>query len=370
MTISQKLKIKSQNWKNTLTIYLLIGILAYLTLFVQSAKAGPQGSTYEIKDYSFGAGGTGNQGTAGSSYTIFGTAGEVEYSKLIGGTYGVGGGLTYTLKANVPAAPAFSNPGTNYDRLKIIIDTGSNPTDTTFAVAISTDNFASDVRYVKSDFTVGTSQTIADFLTYSGWGSASGQWITGLTNNTTYYVKVKARRGNFSESEYSAVANRATSNPSLTFGISSTSLTFNNLNGGNGYTDSSQTTTLTTSTNAYNGYIVYAHETQALTSPSTTIADYASPNSAPTTWSGTGFGYSTNDSSLTGGTADRFTTGGPKYAGFTTSAPGDPVADHPGPVLSPISAEPFIISYRITVDNTKLAGQYTNTLLYVVVPSY
>jgi hypothetical protein len=354
--------------RKLLILILVIGILT--TFSAKFSFAGPSGSTYEIKDYSFGAGGTSESGTSGSTYTIFGTAGEVEYGKLIGTTYGVGTGLSFTLKANVPASPSFTNPGTNYDRLKIVIDNGGNAADATFAVAISTDNFAADTRYVKSDFTVGATQGASDFLTYSAWGSTTGQWITGLHSGTTYYVKVKARQGNFTESEYSLTANATTSSPSLTFGISSTNLNFNSLNSGNSYTDSTQNTTLTTSTNAYNGYIVYARETQPLTSPDSTIADYVSPNSAPTTWSGTGFGYTTNDNSLTGGTTDRFTNGGPKYAGFTTTAPGDPVADHPGPILSPLINDQFNIGYRITVDNTKPAGQYTTTLLYIVVPNY
>ena len=110
--------------------------------------------------------------------------------------------------------------------------------------------------------------------------------------------------------------------------------------------------------------------TQALTFGSNNIANYASPNSAPTTWSGTGFGYSTDDNSLTGGTGDRFTNGGPKFAGFTTSAPGDPVADHSGPVLTEISNENFNISYRVSADQNTSAGTYTTTVIYVVVPEY
>lgn len=339
-------------------------------LFAHSAIAGPQSTTYEIKDYTFGAGGTGESGVTGATnYTIFGTAGELDTGKLNGASlYSIGGGLTYTLKANVPAAPTFTNPSQNYDRLKFIIDDGGNASDATFAIAISTDNFASDTRYVQNDDTVGTSLGAEDWQSYTNWGGATGEYVTGLLPNTTYYIKVKAVQGNFTESEYSLATSATTSNPSLTFGIDSATLTFSHLNPGNSYTDSSKSTVLTTSTNAYNGYIIYGRVTQALTLGSNNIANYASPNSAPSTWSGTGFGYNTDDTSLTGGTANRFSGG--KYAGFTTSAPGDPIADHTGPVLTTVSNENFTVSYRVTAASDTAAGTYGTTVLYVIVPEY
>ena len=530
-------------------------IILIANSFTGLALAGPQSSTYEIKDYTFGGGGTGESGITGASnYTIFGTAAEIDASKLNGASnYSIGGGLTYTLQAGVPNAPAVTNPGTNYDRLKVVVDNteesdnsptaygpyypnsvsgaeetgidwgpasdpsqpvsslpagdfffnasntaplrvtfggvsipggatitgmqvdvsrsadapssvydwtgghgarflsdgtnslthlgsdlgdgasdwynntdvsygGSNndwgiggsltpslvndpnfafelsaidegstgitayvdsialtiyvagsspipaPDDTTYAIAISSDNFASDTRYVQSDNTIGTSPV---FQTYSVWGGSSGFWATGLANNTTYSVKVKARQGNFTESRYSAVASATTSNPSLTFSLDSNTLNFSNLNSGDSYTDSAKTTTLTTSTNAYNGYTIYGKEDQPLTSSVGTISDYGSPNSSPTTWSGTGFGYNTSDTNLGGsGGTSRFS--GSKYAGFTQSPStnGDPVADHAGPVTSPVSGEAFTVSYRVTANSTTKAGTYNNTIIYTIVPVY
>ena len=333
-----------------------------------AALAGPQSTTYELIEYGFGAGGL--SGADSTSFSLFGTVGEVDMGKLTSDTYGLGSGLVFTVKADVPPAPSLTNPSQNYERLKFIVNEGGNPSDATYAIAISTDNFVADTRFIQSDNTIGSVLGSEDWQTYSNWGSASGEYVSGLSPNTTYYIKVKAEQGNFTESEYSAVANATTSNPSLTFGIDSATLAFNNLNSGNSYTDSSKSTVLTTSTNAYNGYIIYGRVTQALTFGSNNIANYASPNSAPTTWSGTGFGYSTDDNSLTGGTGDRFTNGGPKFAGFTTSAPGDPVADHSGPVLTEISNENFNISYRVSADQNTSAGTYTTTVIYVVVPEY
>ena len=329
----------------------------------------PSSTNFKIQNYSFGAGGTTN--STSTNFGLNGVAGEVEFGRQSSANFKNGSGLTYLMKANVPGAPTFTNPSSNYERLLFVLNTSNNPTDATYAISISTDNFATDTRYVKSTATIGTSLAAADYQTYTAWGGASGTYITGLTPNTTYTIKVKARQGKYTESEYGPTAQATTSTPSLTFSVDSNAVTFSNLNSGNSYTDSTRTTTLTTSTNAYNGYVVNARETAALTAAiGGTIPDYASPNSAPTTWSGTGFGYTTSDSSLTGGTADRFTNGGPKYAGFTTSSPGDPVADHAGPVTTAISSEPFTIGYRVTTPSTQKAAKYTTTVLYIVVPSY
>jgi len=330
----------------------------------------PSSSNYKIQEYSFGSGGTKN--STSSSFGLSGIAGEVEFGKQVSSNFKIGSGLTYIMKAAVPSAPTFTNPSNNYERLKFTINTIGNASDTTYALQISTDSaFLSDVNYVKSTNTIGPTLTTSDFQKYATWGGASGAYLTGLTSNTTYYLRVKARQGNYTESEYGPSASATTSVPSLTFSVSSSSATFNNLNASNAYTDATKSTILTTSTNAYNGYVINARSTGPLTSPaSVTIADYTSPNSAPTTWSGNGFGYTTNDSSLTGGTADRFTNGGPKYAGFTTSSPGDPVADHPGPVISSISDDAFTISYKVQTSNIQKAASYTTTVLYIVVPSY
>jgi hypothetical protein len=113
---------------------------------------------------------------------------------------------------------------------------------------------------------------------------------------------------------------------------------------------------------------------QTLTAGAATIANYGSSNSTPTSWSGTGFGYSTNDSSLTTGAGgpSRFNNG-TNYAGFiqSTNTSGDPVADDLGPVQSsPISNEQFTIGYRVTANNTTPSGTYKNVILYTVMATY
>lgn len=332
------------------------------------AIAGPASTNFELTQYDFGSGGTDTSGS--DNFSLFGHVGGLEFGNTSSTNFSANGGLVETLQANVPSAPTFTNPATNYDRLKCIINNGDGPADALFAIAISDDNFAT-TNYVQNDNTIGTTLGAEDWQTYTNWGGASGEFIRGLKQSTTYKVKVKAKWGSYTESQYGLIASATTSIPSLTFGISSQTLTFDTLDSSNSYTDNSKTTTLTTSTNAYNGYTVYGRETAPLTFASNTIADYAGTNGSPTSWSGTGFGYTTNDSSLAGGTADRFTNAGPKYAGFTTSIPGDPVADHTAVIEeNPVVNEQFNISYRVTGDNTTPAGSYTNTVVFVVVPVY
>lgn len=349
---------------------LCIFVQLLFVFFIPTAFAAlPSSTNYKIQSYSFGGGGTRN--STSTNYSLFGISGDIT-GKTSSTTYTARNGLNYMLQVNVPTAPTVSNPGTTYDRLKLVINTSSNPTDATYAVSISSDNFVSDIRFVKSDNTVGSTLAISDYRTYTNWGAASGVFVTTLKPNTTYYFKVKARQGKYAESNYGPVASVATSNPTLTFALSSSTLTFQTPTAGNNYTDSSESTTVTTSTNAYNGYSVYAHETQSLTAPGgKTIADYTSPNSAPTTWSGTGFGYTTNDTNLTGsGGVNRFASA-TKYAGFTQAQFGDIVADDTGPVQSsPISNEQFTISYRVTVTGATQAGTYTNTIIYAIAAAY
>lgn len=343
----------------------------FLLLASPTHAAMPHSANYQLQEYGFGAGGTAS--SSSQHYSVNGIAGEVEYGRPASANYQTGSGLTYMMQAPVPVMPTLTNSGNTYDRLGLIINQGSDPADATYAVEVSTDqNFATNIDYVKSDNTLGPSLTYADFRNLTSWGGGTGITITGLLRNTTYYARVKAVQGAYTESGWGIASQSATVDPSITFSVDSSTLTFDNLNTGNSFTDNTKSTVLTTSTNAYNGYVVNARETGALSASGIgTIADYTSPNLSPTTWSGLGFGYTTNDTSLTNGSSsDNRFANGTKYAGFTTSSPGDPVADHPGPVTTAISNEQFTITYRVTTSSTQPAAKYSTTVLYMVVPSY
>lgn len=183
-----------------------------VTLFAQSSS-----STYRLDSYGIGSGGNaGGQSNTYQSYTISGQTSTAPGSTST--TYEQQSGAVPTHAANVPAAPNMTNPATYHNKLHIVIDTGGNPTDARFAIAISTDNFAS-TQYVQSDNTIGATLGAEDWRTYASWGSATGVDIIGLASNTTYYAKVKATRGLYTEAKYSAVDTATTVGQSLTFDI-------------------------------------------------------------------------------------------------------------------------------------------------------
>jgi hypothetical protein len=192
-TLNTRIKIR-----NTLVLFLL---------------ALPASTLYELHDYGMGSGG--NSVSESSTYGLKGITGEVSGQDNAGTTYDLGPGLEFTQQANVPAAPAFTNTASYYNKLKFTLDTGSNPSDATFMIAISTDNF-STTNYIQADNTIGAT---AVYQTYAAWGGASGAFVIGLTPNTTYKIKVKAIHTKYNESAYSAEASASTSVPSLSYDL-------------------------------------------------------------------------------------------------------------------------------------------------------
>lgn len=173
----------------------------------------PASTNFEMHDFGIGAGGVG-VGTS-TNYAVGGVVGEVSGSNLSGTTYDLGPGLQFARQTNTPAAPTITNPSNYYNKLRVNIDNGSNPTDTLFAIAISTDNF-STTNYVQADQTIGSTPV---YQTYSTWGGGSGALVIGLQPSTTYYVKVKAVQTAYTESAYSSVASVATVTPTLSYDI-------------------------------------------------------------------------------------------------------------------------------------------------------
>ena len=176
----------------------------------------PASTNYKLKDYGFGSGGASN--ATSTNYAMDVISGEQSAGKLTGAAYDAGTGLAFTNQANVPVAPTFSNPSNYYNKLQIILNTSGNPTDTKYAIAISTDNFVT-TNYVQSDNTVGSAPGAEDYKTYTNWGGAGGTFVIGLNANTTYKVKVKAIQGKFTETGYGPIATASTVNPTLSFGI-------------------------------------------------------------------------------------------------------------------------------------------------------
>src|SRR5690606_19700416 len=119
-------------------------------------------------------GGTGST----SNYSLEGIAGELSSPTVTTDTYGLKPGLLGSRLAALPDAPTWQNPSDWYNKLQLIINTSGNPSDTTYAVAISSDNFAT-TQYVQSDSTIGSALGPEDFRDFAGWGGGTGMNVIG-----------------------------------------------------------------------------------------------------------------------------------------------------------------------------------------------
>src|SRR4051812_33396932 len=129
----------------------------------------PTTTNYTLNSYGFGNGGTANSVT--SNYALEGITGEVGGQNSATSTYTAKPGFNETQQANLPKILSFNNnSGVYYNKLHFVIDEQGNPSDALYAMSISTDNFSSDIRYVKSDLTVGSSLTLSDYQDYATWG--------------------------------------------------------------------------------------------------------------------------------------------------------------------------------------------------------
>lgn len=126
---------------------------------------------------------------------------------------------------------------------------------------------------------------------------------------------------------------------------------------------------LQVTTNATAGYVVYIRHTGQLTNESSdTIDNHTGTNVAPTSFSAAGtesWGYTTEDSSLDGGTADRFTNPAGGWAGFTTG--NEEVASNTGPTTG---TETTRVGHQVGIASTTEAGTYQSTIIYTVVATF
>jgi hypothetical protein len=222
------------------------------------------------------------------------------------------------------------------------------------------------------EYSIGTTQGGTDVRDWTSTGTTASVTATGLTLQTSdiYYVNVRA---------VDVAGNVATLSsdgqfvlPELSFSVSPTNLTFENINADNDYTDT-DTTTLTTSTNAYGGYVIRAFAADLLETagddfniPWFSAGSYASPAA----WGGSdvGYGYTSNDTTIQG--SNKFSSG-TLYAPFSTTGPGDIVADHTVNVEgTPVSDEVFTITHRVTTSASQAAGAYNTTIIYTVTAEY
>jgi hypothetical protein len=258
------IKLKTNNLK--LKIFILLCFTFYVSYFAQSANAGPLSSNYQVIDYGFGAGGS--TSLSSTNYLFQGIVGETETASASSTNYMAWPGLAYTLQPGVPAAPTFTNPSNQYyNKLSLSINQGSNLSDTTYAISISTDAFVNDIEYVQTD---GTLSTKPVWQNYAVWQpSANPVIIIGLNPGTTYYARVAAGRGYFTQGSFGPAVAAATINPTFTFNLQTTNQAVPPYTVGIGVVSAGQVTTswqkitATISTNGAKGGTIYINGTNA-----------------------------------------------------------------------------------------------------------
>lgn len=186
------------------------------TMLLLMLLAVPASNTYKLDSYTFGSGGT--EESASTLYKMEGIAGEQAGAEMGVGTLLSWSGLMPVQMISTPPAPTFTNVSNDYDKLQFILATASNPTDTQYAIAISDDNWVT-TEYVQSDNTIGAVLGAEDWQTYAAWGGASGEYAIGLTSNTQYKIKVKARQGDYTEGPWGPEATASTTNLTLSFDL-------------------------------------------------------------------------------------------------------------------------------------------------------
>ena len=365
----------------------LIFILLVLVLVVRALPAiatDYSGSNFFVRDPIISEGGT--HYATSASYQLRATIGGVEsIGESTSTTYKVKSGFQYYDDTAPDTSGAVVNDGSGADideqtSLNTIQANWSGFSDPESGLR-TTDPYEYAIRR-KSDgyfWSATTSAWQVGAIWYATSTTAISVTPVYLRTSETYYVSVRAyNNAGMVSSAVDSDGVKVT--PSLSFSLSSTAVNFGTLETVNNFTATGYTTT-TVSTNAYNGYIITAWATSPLTnSGGATIADWGGSNASPTAWPGNcpvdnqcGFGYSTNDNNLSGGTADRFTNSGPNYAAFVTNGPGDPVADHTAKVdgsTGAINSEQFVITYKVSVNAVQAAGDYKTTIVYVATPQY
>ncbi|HRY22205.1 MAG TPA: hypothetical protein P5311_00330 [Candidatus Dojkabacteria bacterium] len=108
-----------------------------------------------------------------------------------------------------------------YDRARFEIEPYTNPDDALYTIQISTDNFSSDIKCINASTFYPqelSSCDINDFRSETFWEDEDFN-ILGLQADTTYYIRVSALHGDFTQSEYSQISSTTTSTPYLFFDI-------------------------------------------------------------------------------------------------------------------------------------------------------
>lgn len=362
-------------------------LIALLILVVPATAVAQTmtGSQYQIENSIIDGGG---EESSSNNYRSRDSISDIESGDSTGTDYRNPSGFQPGAYPGIPDQPTLVNTGgLLYNSLDFVVVPGpGQQTDTTYAIAISSDDFAT-TYFIQPDDTLGA---VEAWQSYTDWGGGSGERVVGLLPNTTYKIKVKASYGGGShaqdsESGYSLEASATTIAPSLTVSIAgvnigqtiagqmttvtstATSIGFGVLTVGDG-SPNIAAQTITVTTNATGGYTATARHDQDLTSQNNdVIATVSGTNASPLAF-GTGvttgrFGYHTTDDSLCTGTPNRFLAND-TYARMETTP--YEIACDAGPVTSQVTS----IIYKLVIGNLQPAGDYQSTVTYITTATY
>lgn len=363
--------------KSKLHILILASLLLVIPLTAVAQVM--NSSNYRLDDATFDGGG---EMSNSANYRSTDSLGDFETGMSNSANYQTDGGFQPGAYPGIPATPTLTNTtGLLYNSLDFVVATGDGQqSDTNYAISISSDNFATE-QYIQTDDTLGANPA---WQTYTGWGGATGERVTGLTQSTEYKIRVKARYGSASESGWSQTATASTVAQNLTVAVdgvnSGTSVaglttTVTSTSGAIGFSSVTlgdanpniASQKITVSTNASGGYTTTIQQNNNLTTGVDEIDPVSGTNASPTAF-GTGvtrgrFGYHTTDSALCTGTTSRFGAND-TFAALSTSP--YEVACYAGPVSNDITD----IVYKLVVGNLQEAGNYQNTVTYITTASF
>jgi hypothetical protein len=209
-------------------------------------------ANYQLNSYGLGPAGTNS--ASSTTYSLRGALGEQANGTTNSTTYQSNNGSINASQLNTPPAPSLSNGNNSfYNKLLLIINSSQDPSNSTYSVEVSTNNFTT-YSYLQAD---GSLSTTPVYQSYSAWGGSSGIDIVGLANSTTYEARVDAQAGKFSDTNFSVAATASTVAPSISFGVNPNTIAMGSLLPGSVVTSPSLSFGL--STNANSGGAIYIY---------------------------------------------------------------------------------------------------------------
>lgn len=186
---------------------------------------------------------------------------------------------------------------------------------------------------------------------YANWGNGTGETLTGLKQDTTYKMKVKARDQGFTETDWSSETSAKTSDLSLSFSIDKTWIDLGTLVPNQ---VSSGSHLLTVITSGEGGYVTTIQEDGNLRMGDglTEIADVTDGAVSM----GEEYGVRTSGSS--DGQMNSADTA-------ITSSPQN-IAANSGPVNPSV----VTVTYKAVIDATTVAGKYSHTVTYICTSTF